>query len=173
MHRDQRTLLRRPAMRVCHPGPVALHRSITSTGSRMEISLRGFADRGRPPLFTTARDSPSSVSSGSSLYSCARIEWASTFARSDFKVRREAGFLTMVCLSHAENVARCPSRRVADHHEAASQQPVTDDSRLAVVSTPILDFDRGACEHNRSIIEIQASTGESTRTLRRIKGYAH
>lgn len=120
-------------MRVCQPGPVALHRSITSTGSRMEISLRGFSDRGRPPLLTTARDRASSVSAWNSLYSCARILWASTFARSDFKVPREAGFLTMVCLSHAENVAGRSPQRVAGHHEAAGQQSVADDSRLAAV----------------------------------------
>ena len=65
----QRTLLRRCAMRVCQPGPVAFHRSMTSKGRRMEMSLRGFAGRGRPPLFTTARDNALSLSSGSSLYS--------------------------------------------------------------------------------------------------------
>src|SRR5437773_1196495 len=102
-------------MRVCQPGPVAFQRSMTSTGRRIEMSLRGFAERGRPPLFTTALDRACSVNSGSSLYSCGRIEWASTLARSDFKVRREAGFLTVVGLSHAENVARGPSRGVADH----------------------------------------------------------
>jgi len=69
----QRILLRRSAMRVCQPGPVAFHRSITSTGSRREMSFRGLAERGRPPLFTTARRRFRLVSSGSSLYSCDRI----------------------------------------------------------------------------------------------------
>ena len=64
-----RTLLSRSAMRVCHPGPVALQRSMTSAGRRREINLRGFSDRGRPPLLIFARASMSSVSSGSSLYS--------------------------------------------------------------------------------------------------------
>ncbi len=59
----QLSLLRRSAMRVCQPGPVAFQRSMTSTGSRMEMSLRGFAERGRQPLFTTARASAWSVSS--------------------------------------------------------------------------------------------------------------
>ena len=103
--RDYRALPRRSAIRLCQPGPLALQRSMTSTGSRMEMSLRGLADRGRPPLLTTARDNISSVSSGSSLYSGARIVWASIRARSDFKVCREAGFFTIVGLSHAENVA--------------------------------------------------------------------
>src|SRR5882672_9717893 len=64
-----RTLLRRSAKRVCQPGPVAFQRSITSAGRRSEISLRGFGDKGLPPLFTFARASMSSVSSGSSSYS--------------------------------------------------------------------------------------------------------
>lgn len=118
---DQRILLRRSAMRVCQPGPVAFQRSMTSTGSRMEMSLRGFADRGLPPLFKVARDSACTVSSGSSLYSCARIEWASTLARSDFKVWREAGFLTIVGLSHAEYVARSAPWGIADYDKASRE----------------------------------------------------
>ena len=98
----------------------------------MEISFRGLVERGRPPFFTTARDKASSVSSGSSLYSCGRMECASTLGRSDFKVRRETGFLTMVGLSHAENVARSTSRRIADHHQAAREQAVTDDAGFAI-----------------------------------------
>ena len=115
-HLYQRTLLRRAAMRVCQPGPVAFQRSITSSGRRMEISFRGFVERGRPPFFTTARDKASSVSSGSSSYSCGRMECVSTLARSDFKVRRKTDFLTMVSLSHAENMARSASRRITYHH---------------------------------------------------------
>ena len=118
-------------MRVCHPGPLAFQRSMTSSGRRMEISLRGLVERGRPPFFTTARDKVSSVSSGSSLYSCGRIECASTLARSDFKVWCETCFLTMVCLSHAENVARSASWRVPDHHQPARKQAVADDAGLA------------------------------------------
>src|ERR1041385_4143672 len=93
--RLQRILLRRAAMRVCQPGPVALQRSITSTGRRIERSFRGLLERGRPPFFTTARDKASWVSSGRSLYSCGRIECLSTLARSDFKVRCETFFLTI------------------------------------------------------------------------------
>src|SRR5258706_5607785 len=69
LHGPHRRLLSRSAMRVCQPGPVAFHRSMTSTGSRIEMSLRGFAERGRPPLFTAARDKACAVSFGSSLYS--------------------------------------------------------------------------------------------------------
>ena len=58
------TLLRRSAIRVCQPGPVAFHRAITSSGRRREISFRGFKILGRPPFLTLARASISFVSSG-------------------------------------------------------------------------------------------------------------
>jgi hypothetical protein len=145
LHGYQRTLLRRAAMRVCQPGPEALHRSITSSGRRMEISFRGLAERGRPPFFTSARDKAAAVSSGSSLYSCGRMECASTLARSDFKVRREPVFFTIVSLSHAENMARSASRRIANHHHATRKQAVTDDAGLAVVFARIL----GSCLRKR------------------------
>ena len=98
---------------------------------RTEMSLRGFADRGRPPLFTTARDRASSVRSGSSLYSWARMECASTLARSDFKVRRETGFLTIVGLSHAEYVARGAARGVTDYDEPPGEQSIARNRRAA------------------------------------------
>ena len=104
----------------------------------MEMSLRGLAERGRPPLFTTARDNALADSSGSSLYSCGRMMWASTLRRSDFKVRREAGFLTIVSLSHTENVARSASRGVTNYDQTAGQKAVTNDSRFTVVLACVL-----------------------------------
>jgi len=67
-----RILLSRSAMRVCQPGPVALQRWMTSAGRRREMSCLGLDERGRPPLFTTARDKLRLVSEGNSLYSCDR-----------------------------------------------------------------------------------------------------
>ena len=84
------------AMRVCQPGPLARHRSITSGGSRRLISCRGLADGGRPRFRTTARASMASVSSGSSSYSCGLITCASTRLRSEPEKRREAGLFTIV-----------------------------------------------------------------------------
>ncbi len=66
-----RVLLRRSALRVCHPGPVAFQREMTSSGSRIEMSFLGLSERGRPPFFTLARASMSDVSCGSSRYSLA------------------------------------------------------------------------------------------------------
>jgi len=160
-------------MRVCQPGPVAFQRSMTSMGRRMEISLRGFAERGRPPLFTTARANDSSVSSGKSLYSCARTTWASTLVRSDFKVRREAGFLTVIGLSHAENVSSCTSYGVADYNQASGEQAVADDPTLSVALARVFDFNCRAVENDGRIFEIQSSIRERTRPLRRIVGNTH
>ncbi len=114
--RIQRTLLRRSAIRVCQPGPVAFHSSMTSAGRRIEINLRGLAERGRPAFFTTAFARASFESSGRFWYSCGRIACASMRVRSDFKVRREAGFLTILTLSHVEDVADIASLRVPDDH---------------------------------------------------------
>jgi hypothetical protein len=91
---------------------------MTDTGRRSVISLRGFGDRGRPPLLTTARASISSVSSGSSRYSLRRMTWESTFARFDLKVAREALLLTAICFPHAENVPYIAARRVTEDHHA-------------------------------------------------------
>ena len=130
-----RTLRNRAAMRVCHPGPVALQRSMTSAGKRSEINFRGFSDRGRPPFLIFARASISSVNSGNSLYSSALTTWASTRARSDFKERRDAFFLSVIGLPHAEDVTVRAARRVAHNDKASRQQPVTDDAPLAVSSS--------------------------------------
>lgn len=92
-------------MRVCQPGPVALQRAMTSAGRRIEMSFLGFGERGRPPLFTLARANMSDVSCGSSRNSAAPTACASTRARSDFKVRREAFLFAVIGFSHAENAA--------------------------------------------------------------------
>ena len=159
LHCLHRSLLRRSAIRVCHPGPVAFQRSMTSTGRRIEMSFRGFAERGRPPLFTTARDNASSESSGSSLYSRARMACASTLARSDFKVRRETGLFTIVCLSHAEYVARCTARGVANYNETPGQQAVANDAAFAIVLARVFDLDRDALEDDDCVFKVQPSIG--------------
>ena len=112
-----RTLLSRSAIRVCQPAPVAFQRSITSVGNRREINLRGLAESGLPPLFTFARASISSVSSGRSSYSSFFKVWASTRAMSDFKEWRDAFLFAFIGFPHAENVAIRATRCVAynDH----------------------------------------------------------
>jgi len=137
------------------------------------MSLRGFAERGRPPLFTMARDKDCSVSSGSSLYSCGRIAWASTMARSDFKVRREAGFLTIVGLSLAEYMARGASGGVANHDKATGQPPITDDAGLAIILACVLDFNGGSTEHKRGVFEVEPALSQCRCALGGVEGNAH
>jgi hypothetical protein len=128
-----RILLRRSAMRVCHPGPDAFQRAMTSAGSRSEMSLRGFAERGRPPFFTSALASISEVSSGSSRYSLALTTCASTRARSDFKVRREALLFAGIGFPHAENVSTRARLDVTDHDQAPLKASVADDASFTSV----------------------------------------
>ena len=112
-----RTLLSRSAIRVCQPGPVAFQSSITSAGNRREINLRGFGESGLPPLFTFARASISSVSSGRSSYSSFFKVWASTRAMSDFKEWRDAFLFAFIGFPHTKNVAIRATRCIAyDDH---------------------------------------------------------
>ncbi len=160
-------------MRVCQPGPVARQRAITSAGSRRLISWRGFAERGRPPRLTTAQASISSVSSGSSSYSASLTTCASTRAKLEPKVRREGGLLTIVGLSHAEDVANRATRGVADNYEPASKQTEAQDSAFTILLARVLDLDRQAREDFNCVFEVQPALGESLVSFSRVLGDAH
>jgi hypothetical protein len=159
-------------MRVCHPGPVAFQRAITSAGSRSEMSFLGFKERGRPPFLTLARASISEVSWGSSRYSRAPTTCASIRARSDLKVRREAFFFTVIGFSHAENVASRAAPDVPNYDQASLEMSVTDDPRFAIVFACVLDLNRNACEHRIGVAEIETSFRQGLSTLGRIEGDA-
>lgn len=166
-HRD---LLSRSAIRVCQPGPVALQRAMTSTGSRMVINFLGLADTGRPPFFTTARESISAVSSGRSPYSAAFVACASTRRRSDFKERRDALFFTAIGFPHAEYVSVLAAGRVPNRHQALRQISVTDDSSLTVVLTEVFDLDGGAGKYQGSVLAVEATLGKCLGALGRVIG---
>ena len=163
----------RSAIRVCQPGPEARHRSITSGGSRSEMSCRGLGERGRPPLFTTARDSISSVSSGSSLYSDGLMTCASTSFISEPEVGREAGLFTIIGLSHAEDVACCAALRVPDDDKSAAQASVADDPLLAVVLPDVLNFNGSALEDKPGIVEVESSLQQCLVALGLVEGDLH
>ena len=135
-------------MRVCHPGPVARQREITSAGKRKEMSCLGLADLGRPPFLATARLSISSVSSGSSLYSTGLTTCASTRERSEPKVRGEACLFTIICLSHTKNVAHRATRGVANHHHTSGKQAVADDRLFTIVLARIFNLNCQAFKHS-------------------------
>ena len=146
---------------------------MTSGGSRSEMSCRGFAERGRPPLLTTARASIESVSSGSSLYSDGLITCASTRFMSEPKVGRETGLLTMIGLSHAKDVANCATLRVPNNYEATAQASVTDSPAFAVVLPRVIDLNGGAFEHEYGVVEVKPSIPQRSIALGRIVGDAH
>ena len=115
----------------------------------------------------------SSVSSGSSLYSDGLTTCASTRAKSEPKVRREAGLFTVVGLSHAEDVANRATRGIADHHEAACQQTEAEDAAFAIVLACVLNLDRHALKDRFGVLEVQAPFGQCPFAFCGIVGDAH
>ncbi len=168
-----RTSLNRSAMRVCQPGPVAFHRSIKSAGNLIERSFRGLLERGRPPLFTVARASMSSVASGNSSYSTFPITCASTRARSDFKERSDAGLFTFIGFPHAEYVTFRATRCVSDYDHPTDQHAITNDSNFSVVLSRVFHFDRNALEHQSGVCKVQPSFRQSSIALDWIEGNSH
>ena len=108
--------------------------------------LRGLVATGRPPRLTVLRASMSSVSCGSVAYSAGLILCESMRLRSDFKVRADAGLFTFFGFPHAEDVADCTSRRVADNDEAASEMAKADDARLAAAPPRVFNFKRQSAQ---------------------------
>ena len=98
---------------------------------------------------------------------------ASTRARLEPKVRREAGLLTAIGLSHAENVANRATRGVADNHQPSSQKAKAEHAAFTVVFARVLDFQRNSLEDENCVLEVQASLSEGTLALGRIVGNAH
>lgn len=156
-------------MRVCHPGPVDRQRAITSAGSRIVISLRGFAETGRPPFLTTARVNISGVSSGSSLNSRGLMACESTRRKSDLKKRRDAGLFAGIGFPHAEYVSSFAARRVADYDQPPCQESIADDPGLAVVFAGILDFQSDAFKDDCRVLERQAARRQGGIVLRSIE----
>ena len=163
--RGSGTLARRSAIRVCQPGPVAFQRAMTSGGKRRLIICFGFGDLGRPAFLKTVRANISSVISGSSSYSSGSMTCASTRLRSEPKVRREAGLLTIVGLSHAEDVTHRATRGVADDHQAVPQHSKAEDPGLPVVPPLVFDLGGQSIEDQCGILEVKSAVGQSPLAL--------
>lgn len=168
-----RALLKRSAMRVCHPGPVDFQRSMTSAGSLSVISFLGFSERGLPPFFAVARSSMSVVSSGRSRYSFAAITCASTRFKSDFKIRPEALFLAVICFPHAEDMSTCAARHIAHNNQATRQVAIADHSDFTIVLSRIFDLNGCAPENQARVFEIESALDQRSQALGRIVGDAH
>jgi tetratricopeptide (TPR) repeat protein len=115
----------------------------------------------------------SSVSSGNSLYSCGLIGCASTRAKSEPEVRREAILFTFIGLSHAEYVANCPTRRVPDDNHPAFQHAKADDSKFAVVLALVFHLNCRSVEDDQGVFKVQAAFSESLLSLGLVVGQAH
>jgi len=160
-------------MRDCQPSPVPRKYSTTSELYRTDNNTFGVSDFGRPPLFTVARASMSSVSSGSSSYSAAPTRWASTLARSEPKERADAFDFACIAFPHAKDMAIRATRGVTHGHHAPGQQAKADDAGFAVIPAVILDLQGIAFEHEGSIGEIQSTFGERLVSLCGVAGHLH
>jgi hypothetical protein len=81
--------------------------------------------------------------------------------------------LTIIGLSHAEHVAIRATRRVPDDYKSVFQDPVADDSTLAVVLARVFDLDSGALEDDQRIFEVKTSLDQRLLSLGRVVGQMH
>jgi hypothetical protein len=82
------------------------------------------------------------------------MTWALTRARSEPKVRCETGLLTIVCLSHAEDVANRATWGVANHYQPARKQAEAENSAFTIVFAFVFDFNRHAPEYRLGVFEV-------------------
>ena len=132
------------------------------------MSFLGFEDRGRPPLFTFPRASMSSVSSGSSAYSCRRITCASTRRRSEPKERRDTRFLAVIGFPHAEDVTIRATRRVANNDNPTMEQTKADDADFTVASAIVFDLERRSRENELCVLEVESAFRKGGGSLDRV-----
>lgn len=81
--------------------------------------------------------------------------------------------LTIVGLSHAEDVTNRATRGVAYNDDSAMQEAIADDAAFTVVLSIIHDLDRCAGKDQSSVFEVQAALGEGLVALGGIVGDAH
>jgi len=92
---------------------------------------------------------------------------------SEPEVGRETGLLTIICLSHAEDMARCATLRVPNDDKTTVQAAVADDPSLAVVLPCVLDLDSDALEHDSGILKVKAAVSKGSVSLGLIIGDVH
>ncbi len=112
-------LARRSAIRVCQPGPVAFHSSMTSAGSRIR-SIRGIGRAGRPA--SSPPHAPGPLSRARQILVLVRTDRMRIDASEiRFQSTAQAAFLRSHTLSHAEDVADIASLCVANERRPASR----------------------------------------------------
>ena len=98
---------------------------------------------------------------------------ASTRFMSEPEVGRETGLLTIIGLSHAEDMARCATLRVPNDDETTVQAAVADDSSLAVVLPCVFELDSDSFEDGCGIFKVKAAVSQGSISLALIIGDAH
>ena len=81
--------------------------------------------------------------------------------------------LTIVGLSHAEDMALRATRGVAHNHHSALQLAEADDATFTVLLANILDLDRHTLEDNGCVLEVQATLIKCLLALGWIEGDSH
>ena len=92
---------------------------------------------------------------------------------SEPEVGRETGLLTIIGLSHAEDMAFCATLRVPNDDETTVQAAVADDSSLAVVLPCVFDLDSDSFEDGCGIFKVKAAVSQGSISLALIIGDAH
>ena len=81
--------------------------------------------------------------------------------------------LTIVGLSHAEDVANRATRGVADDDKPAAKQAEAQNSAFTVLLARVLDLNRQSSEDGSGVFKIQAPFGERLLALGWIVGDTH
>jgi hypothetical protein len=92
---------------------------------------------------------------------------------SEPKVGGETGLLTIISLSHAEDMTRCATLCITNNDKTTVQAAVADDPSLAVVLPCVLDLDSDAFKHDCGILKVQAAVSKGSVPLGLIIGDAH
>jgi len=97
----------------------------------------------------------------------------STFARSDFKARRDALFFPGTSLPHAKYVTFFASGCIPDNDKTLLQVSIADHSDFTVVLAGVLNFKGGSGKDNCSVLEVQPAIRKRLVTFVWIVGYLH
>jgi hypothetical protein len=81
--------------------------------------------------------------------------------------------LTIIGLSHAEDVANRATRCVPDDDHPSIQQPVADDPTFAVVPAGVINLDGDTFEDKHCVSKVEAPFTQSLRSLGRVEGKTH
>jgi hypothetical protein len=80
-------------------------------------------------------------------------------------VRRKAGLLTVVCLSHAEDVAIRATRGISNDYDATVEKSEADYSHFTVFFTLVWNLNGDALENYCSIFKVQSTFDKGLVTL--------